>query len=431
MKVTVEDAGPCRKIMHVEAPPDRILPEYNEVLKEYKRQAKLPGFRKGKAPEEIVEKHFLKEIAQDAQDRLVPMLYRKALVQESLQPVAVIGVSDTQFAKQDGLSFKVTVDVPPDFKLPKYRNIKLKGESTTVGDDQVEETIANLRRRFARYEDVTDRAVQKGDLAQIDYRGTCEGKSLGEFASDCSGLAEATDFWALVDEPEFLPGFPPQIEGMRVGEEKDIAIHFPDDHHVEAVAGKDAVYHTAVKGIREPILPELDEEFFNRFNVDSEEALRERIRSDLQEQADQNEERRLREEAGKFLLSKTKMDVPESIVEQETRMMVRDIVQRSAMQGMSREQMESQRDQIVSAAAQTSADRVKLSYILARIAEEEAIGVSDEEVQQRIADMASHNNMTEEQVREELDKRGTLEQLETEMRTEKAMDFLLENAKIK
>jgi trigger factor len=218
---------------------------------------------------------------------------------------------------------------------------------------------------------------------------------------------------------------------MDVDEEKELTVQFPDDFRVDAVAGRQGVYTTRVKGIREAVLPEIDEEFLKRFDVESPEELRRKVREDMEEAAEQADQRNLRQELGKFLISKTRLDVPASIVEQETRLMVRDIVQRSAMQGTSREQIEEQHEQIMSAAAASSADRVKLSYILSRIADEEGVTVTEEEVDGRIGEMSARYGMSVEQFKAELDKRNTLEQLETDMRNEKTMDFLLEHAKIK
>lgn len=431
MKVKVEEAGPCRKIVRVDVPAETVMPDYDTLLRDYTRLARIPGFRKGKAPASVVEARFATQIVEDARDRMIPRFYREALQQEDITPVAVIGVSDSAFTKNEGLSFNVTVDVAPDFRLPRYKKVTVRSEKQAVADSRVDDTIQNLQRRFAKYEDVTGRPVRKGDLALIDYRGTCDGQPVGELASDCSGLGDATDFWALVDEPAFLPGFPDALVGMNIDEQKEIHIDFAADFHVPAVAGKQGVYTTRVKGIREAVLPDFDEEFLKRFNVTSPDELRQKVREELEDAADQAEKSHVREEISKFLVSKTKLDVPASMVEQETRMMVRDIVQRSTMQGASRELIEEQRAQIMSTAAASSVDRVKLSYILARIAEEESIDVVEEDVDKRIADLSARYGMTPEQFRAELDKRDSVDQLKTDMRNEKTMEFLAEHAKIK
>ena len=175
----------------------------------------------------------------------------------------------------------------------------------------------------------------------------------------------------------------------------------------------------------------MDAEFLKRFNVDSESALRERIRDEIRQSKERAEKDRLKDEAAKWLLDKTSVDLPESIVEQETGLMVRSIIRRSVGQGVSREQLQEQRDDILHAARASSMDRVKLSYILSRIAEEEHVTVSPAEVDERIAATAPSQGMTPEKFRAELEKNHRVEALESDIRADKTMDFILENARTK
>ena len=292
MNTSVEDAGPCRKIMHVSVAWDEVSSEYKELVKAYSTVAAVPGFRKGKAPSDVVEKRYEKHISDDAKDRLIPGFYQTALKAEKLEPVAVVGVANVEFLKDSDFKFDVTLDVSPKFKLPKYAKFSLKDETGEVADAQIDEAIDSVRQQFSRFEDVEGRPVQGGDLAQIDYRGESDGTSLSELASDCSGLGEATDFWAMVGDPEFIPGVAKGIAGMQVGEEKEIATHFPDDFNVAAVAGKDAVYTVTLKALRERALPEMDADFLKNFEVESVDALREKVAADLGESSVATEKNR-------------------------------------------------------------------------------------------------------------------------------------------
>ena len=431
MDVSVEDAGPCRKVMKVRQSAAEIASEYQAVVAGYAREVKLRGFRKGKAPVDIVERRCAQLIEEDTKERVVPTAYRGALEQEGITPVAIVEVRDVALDKQAGLSFEVVVDVTPEFKLPRYRRIGLKGQKVEVEEKEIDDAISGLRDRMARYEDVEGRPVKDGDLVLIDYRGQIDGQAVSEVASDCSGLGEGTDFWALVGEPEFMPGFREGLVGIAVGEERSIEVTFPPDYHVPAVAGKQAVYQATAKGVREKVLPEFDQAFLKRFEVDTVEALREKAREELQGAADGREKERLKEEISQFLLKKTSVDLPQAIVEQETGLTVRNMMQRFAVQGATREQIDERRDEILSAATRSSEDRVKLSYILNRIADEEAVQVADEDVDLRIAAMAARYGMPAEKFRGELEKRNGVERLRSEVRADKALDFLLENAKIK
>ena len=431
MKVKVEDSGPCRKVLFVEAPAEAVAEEYGKVVGAYARAARIPGFRKGKAPEKVVETRYRKDIVEDAKERLVPLLYRQALEKEGISPVAVVDVTDVQLVRENGMSFRVTFDVAPEFKLPKYRKIPLKKKPVEVDEKEVDDTMARIMDGFATFEDLEGGVAEEGDLVNIDYNGVCEGRSVGEFASECAGLGEGKDFLAMVGEPEFLPGMAQHLKGMSAGDEKEVEVSFPDDFRVAGVAGKKAVYSVKVKGVRRKVLPELNEEFFKRFEVSDEPGLRDKVRSDIREAAEEREKDRLKGEITAFLLNKVDFELPESVVEHEKNAAVRSIISRSAMSGASREQIEERKDDILDAATRSSADRVKLSYILGKIADSEEIQVDDREVTDRIETLAPRYRMTAERLRAEIEKRNGLDGLRDDIRAEKTLEFLLGCAKIK
>ncbi|MFC1497016.1 trigger factor [Verrucomicrobiota bacterium] len=431
MKVTVQDAASCRKILHVEVPDDGVVDEYGKVINVYAESVKVPGFRKGKAPAHVVERRYAKNIAEETRDRLIPRFCKEALAQEEINPVALIGVHDVDFEDGKRLAFKVTVDVAPQFKLPKYMKIKLKATKVVVADTEVEEAYNRLLDSFARFEDVARTDVCEGDLVKVDYVGTCEDKPLREFAPNCAGIDEGKDFWVFLGDREFLPGFSQALIGSTVNQEIKVNVHFPDDYHVTEVSGRDAIYMVVPKGIREKILPELNEEFWKKLNVGSEAELREKIRQELLETAESNEKNRLKEEISKYLLENTKLDLPKSVVDHETNLVARNMVENIAMRGATKEQIEAQKDDILNMAVKSSKDRVKLSYILEQIAEKENIQVEENEVEGRIAAMAEYNKTSADRLKSELNKRNSMEKLKSDIRSEKTLDFLLEHSKIK
>jgi trigger factor len=246
-----------------------------------------------------------------------------------------------------------------------------------------------------------------------------------------TGLAEGKDFLVLLGGKELLPGLTAGLVGAGLGESREIEISFPEDHQSAAIAGKTALYKIEVKGIRGKIVPDFDEEILKELEVDSESALREKVRAQLVDAAQREERERLRNEIGKFLLDKTDFDLPQSIVDQETNLAAQHMVRRIAGQGATRAQIAEQQQSILTAAEQSSKDRVKLSYILSRIADEEGISVADDEINERIETMASHYGMPPEHMRAELEKRNAIEHMKSDLRGEKTVDLLLEHAKIK
>jgi len=431
MKVKIEDVGSCRKIIYVDAPADAVAVKYNAIVKLYAKSSKIPGFRKGKAPIEVAERRYAKEIIEETKNRLVPEFYHKALTEKKIEPVAVVDVSDIVFKKGEGITFKATVDVAPEFNLPKYKKMVLKRNKIEISHDDEKKAFERFLNNFATFEAVTDRSVQEGDFVILDYNGEYKGTPVAELVSNCSELCARKDFSVSVSEPGFLPGISAGLVGTAIDEQRKINVHFPDNYHVSEVAGKDVVYNVLVKSIKKKKLPELNNEFLQHFEVDSEEALRNQLRENLKKNVENNEKQRLKNEVIKFLLEKTTLDLPLSIVEQEKKLMIGNMVREIAMQGGEDSQIVSQRENIINAAAKSSTEKVKISYILNQISEEENIKVEESEVNNQIELMAKQYKMTPSRFKLELEKKNSMEDFKNNIRVEKTLTFLLEQAKIK
>ncbi len=431
MNVKMEDAGPCRKLMHVATTSDEVRDDYEELLGWFRKGGRVAGFRKGKAPTAVIEAQYKKDLAESAKERLVPRFYRSALEEQGVTPVAIVGVENVEFSKETGLAFDVMIDVPPAFRLPRYTKISLKRDLVEVSEEDVQKAFDSVLEQRSRFEDDNEGALEDGNFVKLDYRGECDGQPVKELAPDAPELDDGSDFWAMLGQREFLPGVDASLLGAKVGDEVKTEITFPEDFATEALRGKTASYTLNVKARRARKLPEVNEEFLKMFEVDSEEGLRQRIREDIQQNREQQEDGRLKQEIGNHLLKKAKFDLPQSVVQQEMQMMVRSMVERIAMQGASREQIEEQQARIVESATEASKERVQLTYILSRIAEEESISVSDDELDQRLETMAMSYGMTADKLRSELEKRNALERLQSDIRDEKTLDFLLEKAKVK
>ena len=288
MKISVEQVGPCRKALRIEVPVEQVTAEYKKVLKDIATSARIPGFRPGKAPESVVEKQFTKDALDETRERLVPRAYHEALKQQGLTPVAVVDVGDIHIAKQLPLSFKVTVDLTPEFTLPATKGIALTSRKVEVKEEDIEHILTNMRERAAHFEPVTDRAAKKEDVVEIDYTGTCDGRPMGELAPDRTELAQGKEFWVLLSDnmPEFLPGIKAQLEGIAIGETRNLTITFPADYRVKPVAGKTATYTITARGIRERRSPELNDDFAKMVGQNETfDALKEALKKDVEERA--------------------------------------------------------------------------------------------------------------------------------------------------
>ncbi|MEI6563202.1 MAG: trigger factor [bacterium] len=427
MKVAVEQIGPCRKALRIEVPAEQVTVEYQKVIREIASHARIPGFRQGKAPSAIVEKKFSKDALEETRERLVPKAYHEALKQENLKPVAVVDVSDVTVAKQLPLTFKVTVDLTPEFALPPCKGIAITRRKVEVKDEDIDKVMTGMRDRNAHFEAVTDRVAKKDDVVEIDYAGACDGRPMSEVAPDRPELAQGKDFWVLLSDamPEFLPGIKAQLEGIAIGQTREVTISFPEDYRAKSAAGKSAVYTVTARGIRERKSPELNDEFAKGVGAESLADLRAKVKENLQATGELTEIGRQKDEIVKWLMEHTPLtELPQSLIEEEARHIIQDVVQENMRRGVSKDDIESHREDIFNRAAQSSADRVKVNYILTRIADEEKVVVTEADVNQRIAEMAMRSGSSPEQLKADLEKREALDGLRRNLRLDKAVDSL-------
>ncbi|MFH0880179.1 MAG: trigger factor, partial [Lentisphaerota bacterium] len=372
------------------------------------------------------------DINEDLKNHLVSDNYREALKQEKIDLVAVLDLQGAEtLTPGQPFSFKVVLDVPPEFELPAYQGISLQGNKVEVTDQMVEEAMNDLRERAARFEDVSGRPAQRGDLVQVDYEGACDGTPVEQIAPGARGLGQGKDFWASADEHAFLEGFGEALIGAGVGEKKEILINFKADFYVKELAGKKAAYKVEVKGLREKKLPDMDETFCKMFGEESLTSLKERVRKDIQSAKEEQEKSRLKGEIAKFLLAETRMDVPESEVQEETRNTVYDMVRYNTNHGIPRDQIEEKRGEIFEAASRSAMEKTKLRYILHRIAEKENIVSTEEDLAAEMRAFAARYGVEEGAFRAEMEKRDAIDKMREDIRLRKSSDFLLERAKVK
>jgi trigger factor len=431
MKCIVEELGPCRKKLNIEFTAEEVGAAYGEALKGFTKAARIPGFRPGKAPANMVQRHYGKEIAEDIRDRLVARGYHGAIAEHKLDVVEVLELTEANYVAGQPLTFSVTVDVPPQFEMPSYKGIALTGRKVEIKDDEVASTLKGMLERQAKFEDVTGRAVQKGDLVQVDYVGTSAGQPVAALAPEAAGLGKMDGYWMLIEEEHaLLPGLGMALIGTVVGATKQAEVNFPADFSRKELAGKTASYTVTVKAIRERKLPDNFEGLFKPFGVENEAKLRERIRQDLQTLKENQERQQRSNAAARHLLDATKIEVPESVVQRETQSAVYDVVSRNMRRGVAREEIESHRGDIFEAAKRSATDDIKLRYILHKIAEAEAIEVGAAELDVEIQRIAAGQRMTPQQARAALVKNERMEGLRDALRRGKALDFVLAQANI-
>lgn len=429
VNVTVENLAPCKKLLRIEVEPAKVDEAFASVTKQFQREANLPGFRPGKAPKEMVVRKYQKDIDDEVKRQLISDSYKKAVEEQKLDVLGYPDIEEIQFGHGQPLQFAATVETAPEFEIPEYKGIPVKVEARSVTDEDMQRALDTLRQRQAAFNTV-DRALQTGDIAVVNYTGTVEGKPITDVAPTAKGLTTQEKFWVEAGSNSFIPGFADQLLGAKAGEKRTVNVDFPADFVTPALAGKKGVYEVEVVEIKEKTLPALDDAFAKSFNAENAEKLKEGVRHDLQNELDHKRSQVVRSQIIRSLLNRVNFELPESAVERETRNVVYDLVQENAKRGVSRLMIEQEKDRIYSAATQSARERVKVAFLLQKIAEKEDIKVSNEEISGRIAYLAAMYQIPAEKFAKDLQKRNGLIAVYDEIMNQKVMDLLEKEAKL-
>ena len=296
-------------------------------------------------------------------------------------------------------------------------------------DADVERALDMLRGRQLEYKTV-DRPAQAGDVAVINFTGTCDGKPITDIAPTAKGLTEQKGFWVNLDDSSFIPGFGEQLIGAKAAEKRTVTVNFPADFVTPELAGKQGVYDVELSEVKEKVLPVLDDTFAKSYGAESVEKLRTGVRTDLENELKYKKERSIRHQIVTELLSRVSFELPESAVSNETRNVVYNIVNENQKRGVAKEVIQAEKDKIYAAAADTAKNRVKTSFVLQKIAEKEDIKVSQEEVAVRVQQMAAAYQIPPDQFIKDLQKRNGIVEIYDQIASDKTLDFLEKNASI-
>jgi trigger factor len=402
---------------------------FDAIAKDYQKQAALPGFRPGKAPRDMVVKKYDAEIKDEAKRKLIGDSYRKAIDEQKISVVGYPDIEEVQFGRGQSLQFTATIETAPEFQLPEYKGLPATLEAKSVTDADVERALDLLRGQHASYNTVA-RPLANGDIAVVNYSGTCDGKPITELAPTAKGLTEQKNFWVETTEGKFIPGFAAQLIGANAGDKRTVKVDFPADFVTKELQGKKGVYEVELVEVKEKVLPPIDDELAKKFGAENLDALKVGVRADLENELKYSRSKNLRGQIVKELLGKVNFDLPESAVAHETRNVVYDLVRQNTQRGIARELIEQQKDEIYSVAAVNAKERVKLAFLVGRIAQQEKIQASQEDVLKRAQQLAAMYQTPFEQFIKDLQKRNGVNELYEQVLHEKVLELLEKNASI-
>ncbi len=391
MKTKAKKLDNCQVELKVEIDAEAMKAIVKDVERVFVKEAKLPGFRPGKIPLELIRKEFGKGIRQETERMMFQKHLADAIKAEGLEEVAVVDAKDVATSAEGG-SFTAIIEVKPEFKLPTYKGLKLEAKDTTVSEDKVAEQMNRLRAAYAKFEDAQEGdVVADGDFVQIDYTGTVDGKAITEINPEAKVVGAGTGFWTQVEEGRFLPELLDAVKGMKAGETKTgIAAKFDKESAPEGLKGAQAEYSLTLKSFRRRLLP-TDAEFAEKAKAESIEALTATIREQLEKHAVQEEAMRRENEAVEQLLKKADFAVPGTQVRRAMDGYLQQLAERAQYSGLNAEYFEKNRDQIMKDAEEAATKQVRLWYIIDAIAKAENLEAKDEERGKKVVEFILAN----------------------------------------
>lgn len=400
----------------------------NAIEKAFKKnvgQIAIPGFRKGKAPRQIVEKYYGSEIFyEDAVNIVLPDAYDKALEEQNIEAVAQPEIDVKSISKEDGVVFTAKVTVKPDFELGQYKGVETKKITHRTTEKDINAEIEKVRERNARQVNIEDRAAELKDTVTIDFEGFCDGVAFD------GGKGENFDL--TLGSGQFIPGFEEQLVGKNIGEEVEVNVTFPEEYHSEELKGKDAMFKVKINAIKAQELPELDDEFAKDVSeFDTFEEYKADVTKKLKEQNKEKAKKELEDKILEIICENTEIDIPEAMFETAVENQIRDFAMQLSYQGLSIEQYAQYTGQTLDAMKEQlrpgAEKQVKTSLILEKIAKVENIEVTDKEVAAELEKMAEQSKMKVEDVK----KYVSVENIKDSKKIEKTVEFLVKNASLK
>ena len=384
MNVEIKEAGDARKIVNVSFDSDEMSAKDKEVCRELGRLANIPGFRKGKAPEQVIRKKYSKEIQQELTRKVSTAAYEAVLENKEIKVYSVLKVEPNEFLKGESAKVEVTVDIEPDFELPKYDEYELTVHSAEVNDEDVDKEIDSIRDQRASFDEV-ERAAEKGDYVKCSYDGTLDDSPVSDILPDKPMYGKQTNTWEEAGQAKGLgvDAIAQAVIGMKKDDKKEIDADFADDFDVVPLQGKKVKYSVEVHEVREKKAPDPeDENFLKSLQVESLADLKKKVKDDLLSRKERENIDGKRSQVTSKILEMPDFPLPQQAVEDESKNIFQANIQRAVQNGAKQEDMESKRDELWNEAQTQAKARVKITITLSRIAELEKVEVSNEDLAQ-------------------------------------------------
>jgi len=426
MQVEIQEVGPCKKLLKIEVPPEKVSEELDKTYQQLNENVVVPGFRRGHVPRWLMESRFGKQVNDDAKDALVTGSFDEAIKEKELKPIGTPKFDDDiAFEPGKPLAFGVTIEVRPEFEIDNYTALELKKPSVQPTKTEIEKRIELIRRRYAKLEQVAEGSPKPQDvvLCNITLR---EGDTVyREIPSHQFIVADHVLVGLTLDETTAL------VTSAKVGESVEKTIKLPEQYPDEPKRGAEMTLALKLEGIRRPILPKLTEEWAKEIGFDSVEEVHKEVETTLTHEKEREAQLRMEEQLADQVLKKVDFQLPEDVV---TSMAERALIRRSLslrQQGIAPEEIERQLETLKAESRSSVEKEAKLYFILEKIADKERLFVTEDEVNARVEAIAANYGRSPDQMYRELEQGGRLSELRSSLREEKVKAFLIEKADVK
>jgi trigger factor len=415
----------CNKELVIEIPPDIVKQESEAVTAQYRRVARIPGFRPGRAPASLIRRHFQDDIRNEVVQTLLPKYFETAIKEQKMSVIGRPHFADLKFEDDTPLTATAKFEVLPDFELKEYKGLEVEQGTFDVSDEEVNQALEDLRQRAATFEPVEDRAARNDDYVTVNYRGVdkadAEAKPL-----------EASDAMVHLAEEGSVPEFTENLRGAKPGDVREFEVNYPEDYASKPLAGKSLSYRVEVQAVKKKVVPELDDDFAKSVSeFKAMDELKNRVSENLAARKKYEAESEAKHGLLRQLVEAHGFPVPDTLVEGQVDGKLERFLSRLVSQGVDPRNVGLDWQKLREDAKPEAEKDVRGSLILEKVAEAEAIEVKEEEVDELIRELAQERKEAPAALKTRLTRDGELSTIERRLRNQKALDLIYQNAKIK
>lgn len=420
MKTRIKNIEECRKLFEIEMPKELVEKITKEVYEEIKKVAKIPGFRPGSAPQDLLEKHYSRDAEEQILKRLVPEGYKKALEIHNVVPVGLPRVFNIVFQKDKPLTFEAEVDTRPVIRLKNYKGIKVRKKRISVLQEEINEALSKLRQMYAKYHDAA-RPIRKGDYAVCDVEAFIDEKPITK---------KNKNTWILADKEASLLGMGEELIGLTKDQEKEIEAKLPDDYPDKKYAGKLAKFKVRVNEVKEKELAPADDTLAKNLNTENLEALKKEIESQLYARKENDLQINMKNQILEKFIKDYKFSVPNGITARQKEVLAERLNVELSRKGLSKEDIEKKIKELDANLKRDAEDKIRIYFILDDIAVKEKIDINDSDIEDRLKSIALSTGQSVEEVKKYYEKENLLGGLAEEIKEGKVLEFLLKEADV-